>query len=134
MTFFLARLHPQSGHLTYVNAGHNPPIVIGTAGLRRLSTGGTIVGAFPESVYEQETVALDPGDILVIFSDGVTEAFNEQWEEFGDDRLVACVTANCERLSEEMLGRIVDTVKAFTGNAAASDDMTVLVLRRSGRN
>ena len=130
-TMFYAVL-AQDGRLTYTNAAHNPPIVIGRAGLRRLSVGGTIVGAFPGSVYAQDTVTLDPGDLVIVFSDGVTESFNEAWEEFGDERLIACVEANRTCGPADLLARVVASVKAFAGNAVPSDDMTVLVLRYTG--
>jgi serine phosphatase RsbU (regulator of sigma subunit) len=119
----------RDGRLTYTNAGHNPPVVIGVSGLRRLTVGGTIVGILPDAMYEQETVALDPGDVVIVFSDGVTEAVNGAWEVFGDDRLIQSVEANREHPPVKLLGRVMDDVKAFVGSAVQSDDMTLLVLR-----
>jgi phosphoserine phosphatase RsbU/P len=121
------------GRLTYTNAGHNPPLVLGTAGLRRLSSGGTIVGVFQEAEYDQETVTLDPGDLVVVFSDGVTEAFNANWEEFGNDRLIECVRANADLPPVALLEQIVAAVRRFANDAVQSDDMTVLILRYVGR-
>ena len=119
----------RDGRLTYTNAGHNPPVVIGVSGLRRLSAGGTIVGILPEATYAQETVTLDPGDVVIVFSDGVTEAVNADWEVFGDDRLIRCVEANADRKPGELLAHVIDEVRAFAGKAVQNDDMTILVLR-----
>jgi serine phosphatase RsbU (regulator of sigma subunit) len=131
-TLFYGVLSDQ-GNLTYTNAGHNPPIVLGTSGLRRLSSGGTIVGIFPDITYEQETVTLDPGDLVVVFSDGVTEAFNAEWEEFGNDRLVDCVLANATLPPVALLEQIMAAVHGFVKDAVQSDDVTVVVLRYTGR-
>jgi sigma-B regulation protein RsbU (phosphoserine phosphatase) len=119
----------KDGSLTYTNAGHSPPIVVGPSGIRRLSHGGTIVGVFPEAIYEQETVALSPGEVVVVFSDGVPEAFNPDWEEFGDDRLVEAVRTNADLPPSELLECLLEAVRAFANNAVQSDDVTVMVLR-----
>lgn len=122
----------RDGRLTYTNAGHNPPLVFGAAGLRRLSLGGTIVGVFPDAIYEQETIVLDPGDLVFVFSDGVTEAFSPDWQEFGEERVVECVLANPGLPPSELLDQVMASVKAFVKNAVQSDDMTALVLRYGG--
>jgi len=127
-TIFYGALSP-GGRLTYTNAGHNPPIVLGASGLRRLAAGGTIVGVFPDAGYEQETITLDPGDLIVVFSDGVTEAFNAEWEEFGNDRLIECVRANTDLASAALLDQIMAAVHRFVKDAVQSDDVTVVVLR-----
>ena len=87
-TGFYGVLAP-SGEFTYCNAGSEPPILVTRRGLSRLDKGGLILGAFSEATYEQETLQLEPGDVLVAFSDGVTEAFNENGDLFGDDRLTS---------------------------------------------
>ena len=79
------------GRLTYCNAGHNPPILVGRSGVRRLETGGLILGLFPHAIYEEETLQLEDGDTLVVFSDGVTEALNAAGDEFGEERLLPCI-------------------------------------------
>ena len=79
------------GRLTYSNAGHNPPILVGRSGVRRLETGGLILGLFPHATYEEETLQLEDGDTLVVFSDGVTEALNAAGDEFGEERLLPCI-------------------------------------------
>jgi sigma-B regulation protein RsbU (phosphoserine phosphatase) len=127
-TIFFGALS-RDGSLTYTNAGHNPPIVLGPSGLRRLFSGGTIVGVFPDAKYEQETIVLDPGDLVVVFSDGVTEAFNAEGEEFGNDRLIECVRANAALPPVELLDQITLAVRRFMNDEAQSDDVTVVILR-----
>jgi phosphoserine phosphatase RsbU/P len=117
------------GRLTYCNAGHNPPWVIGQHGQCQLSTGGLILGVFKQAQFEQATVQLDPGDVLVAFSDGMTEAVNMAGEEFGEHRLLACIRAHSESQPKELLEHLFDAVRRFTGDAVQRDDLTALVLR-----
>jgi len=117
------------GRLTYCNAGHNPPLLIARDGIRRLETGGLILGVFPQATYDQETLTLEPGDLLVIFSDGVTEAFNTTGEQFGEERLRTCLDANRECSPAELLKRLLSAVRSFASGAPQYDDVTALVLR-----
>jgi sigma-B regulation protein RsbU (phosphoserine phosphatase) len=119
----------RDGRLTYCNAGHNPPVLIGRGGIRRLETGGLILGLFPQAIYEQETLALEPGDLLVMFSDGVTEALDAAGEEFGEERMLACLDVNRQSRPPELLERLLSSVRGFTAGAAQHDDVTALVLR-----
>jgi sigma-B regulation protein RsbU (phosphoserine phosphatase) len=121
-----------AGCLTHCNAGHNPPLLVGRSGLRRLERGGLIVGAFKQATFEEETVQLDPGDVLVVFSDGITEALNTDGEEFGEERLLSCVKANPELTPTALLERLLDAVHQFTTGAVQNDDLTLLVLRYVG--
>ena len=75
------------GRVTYCNAGHNPPILASSAGVRRLESGGMVLGIFEDAPYAEDSVTLRPDDYLVLFSDGISEAMNGEEEEFGDDRL-----------------------------------------------
>jgi steroid delta-isomerase-like uncharacterized protein len=120
------------GRLTYCNAGHNPAILIGTRGVRRLEVGGLIVGAFGEATFEGETLQLDKGDVLVMFSDGVTEALSEEGEELGEGRLLSCLKQYRELAPAVLLERTLNMVHAFTAGAVQSDDLTVLILRYTG--
>ncbi len=117
------------GVLTYSNGGHNPPFLIGKKGVKRLETGGMIVGLFEMATYEQESLTLEPGDTLVVFSDGVSEAQSAAGEEFGEDRLLASVEANRSATPAEIRDRLVASVREFTAGATQSDDITVMVLR-----
>ena len=121
------------GRLTYSNAGHNPPILIGRNGVRRLETGGLILGLFPHAAYEEETLQLEDGDTLIVFSDGVTEALNGAGDEFGEERLLPCVSESCGLPTEMLLDKILATVRMFAASAAQNDDVTALVLRYGKR-
>jgi serine phosphatase RsbU (regulator of sigma subunit) len=83
-------------------------------------------------MFEQETLHLDPGDVLVVFSDGITEAFNGDGEEFGDDRLVSCVQESRELAPPALLEHLFERVHRFTAGAVQSDDLTALVVRFVG--
>jgi serine phosphatase RsbU (regulator of sigma subunit) len=130
-TAFYAVITP-GGQLACCNAGHNPPMVFTRTGVRRLEKGGLFLGMFEHAAFEQETIALEPGDILVAFSDGVTEAMNTSEEEYGEDRLRACVEAAAGTSPQEMLDGIFLSVREFSRGAEQSDDITALVLRYDG--
>ena len=117
------------GRLIYSNAGHNPPMLLRRNGVQRLETGGLIVGLFPQASYDEETLQLEDGDVLVVFSDGVTEAFNAAGEEFGETRLLACLEANRRCEPAHLLQKVLSCVQEFTASAAQSDDVTALVLK-----
>jgi sigma-B regulation protein RsbU (phosphoserine phosphatase) len=128
VTLFFGVLNPQ-GQLTYCNAGHNPPFVVGADGVRRLDTGGPVVGLLPGVPYEHETVQLAPGDRVIVFSDGVSEALSQSGEEFGDDRLLAAVQAAGDLGAEALVDHLVAAVRVFTHGAAQSDDITAMVVQ-----
>jgi len=130
-TVFFATLSP-AGALTYCNAGHNPPMVVSAAGVRSLASGSVPVGLFASAAYSDERTTLDPGDVLVIFSDGVTEALNPVGEEFGEDRLSAELIRYREAPLPDLLQAIITAVQAFAAGASQSDDVTVLVARYLG--
>ena len=130
-TAFYAVITP-GGQLAYCNAGHNPPMVFTRTGVRRLDKGGTFLGVFEHAAFEQEIVTLEPGDILVAFSDGVTEAMNTAEEEYGEDRLQACIEAAAGKSPQEMLDAVLLSVREFSRGADQSDDITALVLRYDG--
>jgi serine phosphatase RsbU (regulator of sigma subunit)/pSer/pThr/pTyr-binding forkhead associated (FHA) protein len=117
------------GRLTYSNAGHNPPIWVGRQGVKRLETGGLILGLFPHATYDEETLQFEEGDTLVVFSDGVSEALNASGDEFGEQRLLECLEEYRGSSPDALLDRILATVKAFVASAAQNDDVTALVLR-----
>jgi serine phosphatase RsbU (regulator of sigma subunit) len=121
------------GRLTYSNAGHNPPVMMTRNGVRRLETGGLILGLFPQASYEEETIQLASGDTLVIFSDGVTEALNAAGDEFGEERLLESLEACRSLPPEAVLDRILTAVRTFAASAAQNDDVTALVLRYGKR-
>jgi sigma-B regulation protein RsbU (phosphoserine phosphatase) len=122
----------RGGNLTYCNAGHNPPLLWRKRDVTRLDKGGLILGLFEHAVFEEETVKLEPGDLLVAFSDGVTEALSAAGEEYGEPRLLECVEANREKSVPDLLDAILASVRAFTVGAVQSDDVTALVVRYVG--
>ena len=121
-----------NGELTYCNAGHNPPFLIGPKGVRRLETGGLIVGLFDGAEFEEESLQLTPGDMIVVFTDGVSEALSKDGEEFGDPRLLECIQSQPDATAEVMLEWVFDSVAKFTAGAPQSDDITALVVRYLG--
>lgn len=120
------------GRLTYCNGGHNPPFVIGRSGVRRLEAGGPVVGLLERATFGQDTVQLDPGDVVVIFSDGVSEAMNTASDEFGDSRLLEVAQAGLQESVHAQVERIIAAVREFAKGAPQSDDITVMVLRYLG--
>jgi phosphoserine phosphatase RsbU/P len=131
LTAFYAILSPD-GSLLYSNAGHNAPLLITSDGVRRLETGGLILGMFDDATFEEEALTLSPGDVIVAFSDGVSEARNESDEEYSDDRLVAAAAANRGRPPRELLDALLADVRAFCGRATPHDDVTMVVVRYNG--
>lgn len=131
VTMFFAALS-DDGRLTYSNAGHNPPILVSGSTVRRLETGGLICGLFEHASYVEETVQMSRGDVLLIFSDGVSEALDAKGEEFGDDRILRCLRAHAEAGVRDVLDCLVQTVRAFATGTTQSDDITAVVVRYRG--
>jgi sigma-B regulation protein RsbU (phosphoserine phosphatase) len=117
------------GTLVYCNGGHNAPVLLKGGTVSRLETGGMILGMFDFASYDQETLKLEPGDTLVVFSDGISEAQNPAGDEFGDDRLIACLQANRDASPAAMREALLASARTFAAGANQSDDMTVLILR-----
>jgi len=131
VTFVLARLDPASGHLEYVNAGHNAPLLVRKDGsVERLEKGGTVLGLFDTVAYDQDGVELRGGDTLLIFSDGLTETFDDAGAEFGDAGLtdVAVRGRGLDVVSLE--SEILKELDRFSGGAKATDDRTLIVVKR----
>ena len=128
ITLFYGLLDNERKTLQYANAGHNPPVLTRKDGVQvRLEQGGLIVGTFDESVYDQGEIDLRPGDRLVMFTDGLSEAGNGNDEEFGEERLAEASRCN-RQLSAEALHRcLLDRVTDFCGSEF-EDDATVLVV------
>jgi serine phosphatase RsbU (regulator of sigma subunit) len=131
VTIMLGSVSP-NGRLTYCNGGHNPPMILGRAGVRRLEAGGPVVGLLAMALFGQDTVQLDPGDVVVIFSDGVSEAMSTAGEEFGDARLLEVAQAGVNDTVQGLVDRVIAAVRQFAKGAPQSDDITVMVLRYLG--
>jgi sigma-B regulation protein RsbU (phosphoserine phosphatase) len=129
-TFFWAIFDEARRTLTYVNAGHNPPMLLRASGaLERLKTGGPPLGVFPDARYRQDTVALAAGDLLVVYSDGITEAPDAVDEEFGEARLERILRDNAKLPADALCGAVLSAVEAFQSGTAQVDDMTVVAAR-----
>jgi len=133
ITAFYAVLSPD-GALTYANAGHNPPVLVSSSGPRRLDTSGLILGVFEHATFDEARVQLAAGDVIVAFSDGVTEALNAAGEEFTDERLLAAIDAAGGTAPDLLLDAVVGAVRGFCGDATQSDDVTVVVVRYDGES
>ena len=128
VTLFYGVLRPD-GCLTYCNAGHNPPILARAGGgVDRLDVGGIAIGFFDGVPFAERTTTLRADDHLVVFSDGVTEALNAAEEEFGDDRLVACLASAPGTGAEPLRKHVFGSVQRFTAGAAQHDDVTAMAV------
>jgi phosphoserine phosphatase RsbU/P len=131
-TFFLAVLDSSSRTLSYVNAGHNSPILLRTshtdADVLRLDEGGTVVGLMPEGCWAQGQVRLESGDLLVLFTDGISEALNESDEEWGVSRLITAARSTRSAPPRLILDHIMAAADAFVAGAPQHDDMTLIVM------
>jgi len=128
VTLMYGTLEPD-GRLTYCNAGHNPPLVFGRSGVKRLEVGGPIVGLFEAARFEEETITLAPGDILVVFSDGVSEALSAGGDEYGEERIIAVASKHAGAAPADLVQALFADVRAFSKGAPQSDDITAMVLR-----
>jgi serine phosphatase RsbU (regulator of sigma subunit) len=128
-TVFYGVLRPE-GRLVTCNAGHNPGLLIRIDGtLEKLEAGGLMVGAFDSATYDEEERSVAPGDTLVLYSDGVTDAMSPEGEQFGDERFLAALVSAHREGPEESLRRVLEVVRSFVSHAAPADDVTMLVMR-----
>ena len=128
-TLFYGVYNDDDRTLTYSNAGHNPPLYFEGDAVRRLYAGGTVIGIFADSGYDQETIQLNAGGILIAYTDGIIESVNRHGEEFGEDRLIRLVLQNYGLDAEKMKTRIVDEVLSWTSAEERGDDMTLIVAK-----
>jgi serine phosphatase RsbU (regulator of sigma subunit) len=133
VTFFFGDLETGSGKFRYVNAGHIPPILYRAKSrtIERLTAGGTVIGLFAETPFEAGEVEFAPGDILLVFSDGLSEAWGQDEEEFGEERMGVLVRDNASLPARELEQTIQNEVESFTAGARATDDRTLIVVKRA---
>jgi phosphoserine phosphatase RsbU/P len=131
-TFFFGRYNPSTGELRYVNAGHNPPFLCSPGGLQQLDSTGRPIGILPDSTFAEATVMIEPESTLFLYTDGLNEAGNPEEDEFGMDRLTALVRESCGYALSDVPSRILDAITAFENGAHATDDKTMVAMRRSG--
>ena len=131
VTLFIAELDPQTGTLNYINAGHNPPLVGRADGsVQLLDSGGFPLGIIPSAEFEVGQVQLNPGDALVIYSDGVSEANNLKGDEFGMERLTQVVSKNLKASAAGLRDKVESALSSFTQTAPANDDITLVIVKR----
>jgi phosphoserine phosphatase RsbU/P len=136
-TFFFAAFDPITRGLECVNAGHNPPILLrtgldGKTQTLRLEADGPVVGLLPLAPYTEQVMTLAPGDLLLLYTDGISEAMTHDDEEWGEERLIAAAEKVKDKPACEILRDIFDATDAFTAGAPQHDDMTLLVLKLEG--
>jgi serine phosphatase RsbU (regulator of sigma subunit) len=131
ITFFMGWLDPETGRIRYVNAGHNPPLVVrGDASVEALHDGGMVLGLIEGVPYQEGEVDLFEGDTLVVYSDGVTETWDAAGEEYGDQRLANLIVQARDNGADALQDAILSELETFSGGAKATDDRTLIVLRR----
>jgi phosphoserine phosphatase RsbU/P len=131
VTLFYAELDPESGALSFLNAGHNPPLIVHAAGtVEQLASGGLPLGIKRDAEYREGRTQLQAGDVLVIYSDGVTEAVSPSGEEFGPTRLYEVVQRNVEASAAGIRDRIESSLTKFAQGTSAADDITLVIVKR----
>jgi serine phosphatase RsbU (regulator of sigma subunit)/pSer/pThr/pTyr-binding forkhead associated (FHA) protein len=131
VTLFLAELNPQDGSINFVNAGHNPPVIVHSGGTtEQLGSGGLPLGIMSGFSYTEGKTQLHPGDVLVIYSDGVSEANNPTGDEFGVERLCEVVNKHLDKPANRLRDRIEDALSKFADNTPAGDDITFVIVKR----
>jgi serine phosphatase RsbU (regulator of sigma subunit) len=131
ISFFIGCLHPETGELQYCNAGHNPPVLLRKNGEEdRLKKGGPVLGILPDGEFSVGAAKLERGDILVLYSDGVTEAENQTEEEFGESRLISSIRKHTEKISHEIIEGVEEDIEKFSSGMPQMDDITLVVVKR----
>jgi phosphoserine phosphatase RsbU/P len=135
-TFFFGVFDPTASRFYYVNAGHNPPVLLRKSGSGsyewlRLDCGGPVIGLLPEAFYEEGSLLLHPGDVMLAYTDGISEAMNSDEEEWGEEGMILAAQQSCDQTAEDIVKAIFAAADTFTANAPQHDDMTVLVMKLS---
>jgi sigma-B regulation protein RsbU (phosphoserine phosphatase) len=128
-TFFFGVYDPASRELSYVNAGHNPPMIFRGSNVLRLEEGGPVIGLLCPARYEQASVTLQSGDTMVLFTDGVSEAMNPADQEFDEARLMDAVRSGAALDASTLIDHIMKACDEFAAGAPQHDDMTLVVVR-----
>jgi sigma-B regulation protein RsbU (phosphoserine phosphatase) len=131
ITFFMCMLDSTTGELSYCNAGHNPPLVLRRDGaVERLEASGVVLGIVPQVKFDESRIRLEPGDVFVIYSDGVTEATNPVNDEFEEERLIAAVLAHRTASSAAIVEGVNAAIAEFAAGSPPADDVTLMVAKR----
>ena len=131
ITSVYAKLNLKDHICNYTNCGHNPPLLLRTDGkLELLERGGAALNILPDSNYESESVKINPGDQIIFYTDGVTEIFDSQSNEYGFERLKKVIIDSKENTASEMIDNILQSTKNFSKSELYRDDFTIIVLKR----
>jgi phosphoserine phosphatase RsbU/P len=130
-SLLLLQITPDSGAVRYVNAGHMPPVVVSPSSIMDLGKGNAAIGLATDSLFEQKERTLSPGETMVLYSDGVTEAENREGESYGVERLEAACKALCTLQAQQFGKGLVSRVEAFVGDCRRKDDISLVVLQRT---
>jgi serine phosphatase RsbU (regulator of sigma subunit) len=131
ITFFFCVLDTNTGEVRFANAGHNPPILVRASGeAQMLEGGGPVLGIVPFAHYSEESAHLEKGDMLVLYSDGVTEANNPDFEEYGEERFIEVLVRNRNEPATAIVEAVTKSLAEFTAGAAQADDITLSLARR----
>lgn len=128
-TFFFGLYNPEKRHVVYTNAGHLQPILIRGDSWQLLEVTGSVVGAFPALRYEERSVPLEPGDMLIAYTDGITEPENDYGEEFGVERLADIAIRNRDAAPAVIVEKVLEAVRAWSASPEQADDMTLLLVK-----
>jgi sigma-B regulation protein RsbU (phosphoserine phosphatase) len=130
ITLFYAEFDERSSRLNYVNAGHNPPLLVRQdLSVEKLEQGGTVVGLFREVAYDVGEIEVNPKDTIVAFTDGLIEARNASGEELGEERLIGLVRQTAQLSATEAEKSLLSSVREWTGDAEQEDDLTLVVIK-----
>ena len=131
ITFFYSELNNKTGEFKYINAGHNPPLVIDKKGkIQRLESCGLCLGMFPSTSYEASKVTLDVGDKAILFTDGITESRNKDNKDFDEEGLIKLIQKHSKLSAKKLLEKINEEVDSFISGAERMDDMTIVIIQK----
>ncbi|NOR53193.1 MAG: SpoIIE family protein phosphatase, partial [Candidatus Aminicenantes bacterium] len=131
ITFFFCELNKKRGELIYINAGHNPPLILDKKGkIHRLESCGLCLGMFPTTTYEAQKITLKAGEMALLFTDGITESRNKKEEEFTEERLTGLLQKHSKLEAPKLLKKISEELKSFTSGAETMDDMTIVIIQK----
>ena len=133
-TFFFALFDEKTKTLTYTNAGHLCPLLFRNGSVTPLDTNGTVVGAFPWAKYEASCIKIEAGDLLVCYTDGISEPENAYGEMFGEERMIELIHKHADAPNGDLIQIVFDAVRSWTGSPELFDDMTLLLARQVGSN
>jgi len=131
ISFFFCELNKKNGELRYINAGHNPPLIIDREGkIHRLESCGLCLGMFPSVTYEAKRATLNPGDMAILFTDGIIEGRNRENKEFSEERFINLLQKHSKLSASKLVEKICSELKSFTSGAEQMDDITLVIVKR----